>query len=112
MKKLIAIGIVTFLLSGCWNTAEGEKTGVIVKLAKQGAIWGTYEGELIRGGMTNGSGAWGKPFDFTVSDSNTAYQLTQAMEQNKQVRIKYHEEAFCWLSSESNCVYLDSYSVA
>lgn len=51
--------LVTFSLTGCWTTKSGQKSGVIVKVAKEGKYWGTYEGELIRGGLEDASGVTG-----------------------------------------------------
>lgn len=84
------------LLSGCWTTQSGQKSGIIVKVAKEGRYWGTYEGELIRGGLENASGATGREFHFTLGQfkSDLVDQAIYAMENNKHVVLSYHCEEF------------------
>lgn len=107
-KKFLSLLIISSicLLSGCWTTKSGQKTGIIVKVAKEGKFWGTYEGELIRGGLENASGATGREFHFTLGQfhSKLVEQAEQAMENNKHVIVSYHCEAlvFPW-RGETNC---------
>lgn len=94
------------LLSGCWTTQKGQKSGIIVKVAKEGRYWGTYEGELIRGGLDNASGATGREFHFTLGQfkSELVKKAIYAMENNKHVVLVYHCEAYIlpW-SGETKC---------
>ncbi|MBA2652899.1 MAG: hypothetical protein H0U73_11610 [Tatlockia sp.] len=85
---LISIG----LLPGCWKVKSGEKSGVIVKVAKEGKYWGTYEGELIRGGLEDASGVTGRSFFFTLGQfkSSLVEQALMAMQNNSHVIISYH----------------------
>lgn len=108
MKKIALVMVATALLSGCWKTQDGEKVGTIVKFAKQGVIIGTWEGELIRGGMNDGSGAFGKSFHFTVENDVLVGNVKDYMENQKVVKIKYHKEGivFPW-RSESDGYFLD-----
>lgn len=94
-KKLTAI-VLALSLSGCWTIATGEKTGYLVKLSQEGTIWTTWEGELIRGGQTDASGANGMRFDFTIEDAENSLmeKAIVLMEQNKRVIINYHCERF------------------
>ncbi len=92
MKKIIIVCAAASLLSGCWVTERGEKIGTLVKVNKQGIFIGTHEAELIRGGMNNGSGSFGKPFDFTIENENDLDIAKEALEQQKAVKIKYHKE--------------------
>lgn len=86
----------SFLASGCWTTESGQKSGIIVKVAKEGKYWGTYEGELIRGGLEDASGATGREFNFTISQFKTDLVLTaeSAMQNNEHVVLYYHCEEF------------------
>ena len=95
MKKIIPLFLV-LLLSGCWTNQQGEKSGLLVKVAKEGTWWGTYEAELIRGGLDNGSGANGKEFHFTIGQTKNAkvIKAIEAMNKGKPVVISYHCEAF------------------
>ena len=88
--------LLSSMLSGCWTRSVGEKTGVIVKFAKEGMFFNSWEGELIRGGMNSGSGVFGKPFNFTVEDEKLIPIIQSALENQKEVRIHYHIESFVW----------------
>jgi hypothetical protein len=84
------------LLSGCWTVKSGQKSGIIVKVAKEGKYWGTYEGELIRGGLEDASGATGREFHFTIGQfrSELVKKAELAMQNNDHVIIFYHCEEF------------------
>jgi len=94
------------LLAGCWKVKSGEKSGVIVKVAKEGKFWGTYEGELIRGGLEDASGVTGRSFHFTLGQfkSTLVDQALTAMQNNSHVIISYHCDLFIlpW-SGETKC---------
>lgn len=106
MKSLTAICLLSLMLSGCLTTTKGEKHGVLVKLSKEGSIWATYEGELIRGGINNASGSNGKAFDFTFGQfkSKLTEKASLALSQNKPIVLGYHCEKFVapW-RGETNC---------
>jgi hypothetical protein len=94
-----------FMVSGCGiNTSPGSgtKVGQIVKVSCQGMLFKTTEAELIRGGMTGGSGVVGMtPFDFTVPDKFKD-QVQKAMETQEEVVITYSMDGFWWnANSES-----------
>ncbi|MBA2655634.1 MAG: hypothetical protein H0U70_01455 [Tatlockia sp.] len=94
MKKWISVLVLISLglLSGCWKVKSGEKSGVIVKVAKEGKYWGTYEGEIIRGGLEDASGVTGRSFHFTLGQfkSSLVEQALVAMQNNSHVIISYH----------------------
>jgi hypothetical protein len=98
IKKLLGLLLIvnTTLLTGCWTVKSGEKSGIIVKVAKEGRYWGTYEGELIRGGLDNASGATGREFHFTLGQFRSELVKTAelAMQQNSHVIVFYHCEEF------------------
>lgn len=96
-KTLFSILIMsTCLLTGCWTTKSGQKSGIIVKVAKEGRYWGTYEGEMIRGGLDNATGATGREFHFTLGQfkSELVEQAERAMQNNEHVILTYHCEEF------------------
>jgi hypothetical protein len=105
MTKLIMV-IFCIFLSGCWIKGEGQKVGVLVKVSKEGAIWGTWEGELIRGGLQDASGANGGVFHFGFGAFKTKMveKALELMEKNKPVTLIYECEVFVgpW-RGESNC---------
>ncbi|CDZ78820.1 hypothetical protein BN59_03134 [Legionella massiliensis] len=98
MKKLLVLLMLISisLMTGCWKVKSGEKSGVIVKVAKEGKYWGTYEGELIRGGLEDASGATGRSFNFTLGQfkSTLVDQALLAMQNNSHVIISYHCDLF------------------
>ncbi|ARG98154.1 hypothetical protein [Legionella micdadei] len=97
-KKLVLwlLFLSTCLLAGCWTVKSGQKSGIIVKVAKEGKFWGTYEGELIRGGLENASGATGREFHFTLGQFKSALvkKAELAMQNNDHVILTYHCEEF------------------
>lgn len=98
--------ILTCLLTGCWTVQKGQKSGIIVKVAKEGKFWGTYEGEIILGGLENATGVSGRAFYFTLGQFNSelVQKADSAMQNNKHVIISYHCDAYTlpW-SGETKC---------
>lgn len=107
-KSLLPLILLTSccLLTGCWTVQKGQKSGIIVKVAKEGSLWGTYEGEIILGGLENATGVSGRAFFFTLGQfkSNLVKQAEFAMQNNKHVVISYYCDAFTlpW-SGETKC---------
>lgn len=96
LKILVLTGLCV-CLCGCWTTQQGEKIGTVVKIAKEGLWFKTWEVEIIKGGMSNGSGGFGvKPFDATVSNQKILAVLQNAINNQQEVKITYHVEAFTW----------------
>ncbi len=109
MKKILLFSFILItsgLLAGCWTVQKGQKSGIIVKVAKEGKFWGTYEGEIILGGLENASGVSGRAFFFTIGQfkSELVKQAEYAMQNNKHVVISYHCDAYTlpW-SGETKC---------
>lgn len=94
MKTIAALLLVC--LCGCGlNTSpgNGEKIGTIVKLKKVGMMSKTWEAELIRGGMNNGSGSFSPtPLDFTIETEEDAARIKKFMEDQTEVLVKYRQE--------------------
>jgi hypothetical protein len=100
-KQLITAALTTLLtliLTAC-SYADGEKVGSIVKIAKEGVIFKTNEVELIRGGLDDGTGVIGTPFYSTIDNPALLPIAYQALEENKEVKIKYHSNYFAPFSS-------------
>lgn len=100
--KHISLSILFICLSGCWVKERGEKIGNIVKLGKQGLLIKTNEAELIRGGMNNANGSFGRPFDFTIEDESLLGKIQYALDNQKSVRIKYHKELATFFRTETD----------
>ncbi len=108
LKKILLplLALNMCLLSGCWTIQKGQKSGIIVKVSKEGKLWGTYEGELIRGGLEDASGATGREFEFTLGQfkSDLVKKAVTAMQNNSHVVLSYHCDQFTmpW-SGETKC---------
>lgn len=86
------------------NPGTGEKVGTIVKVSNEGLFCKTNEAQLIRGGMANGSGAFGvEPFNFTIPDHLLA-ATTDAFQHQREVRISYVSRIMSVCSSETGHV--------
>ncbi len=110
MKKIFLLLPILLIpicfLSGCWSVQKGQKSGIIVKVAKEGKFWGTYEGEMVLGGLENASGVTGRTFHFTLGQFNSdlVKKANFAMQNNKHVVLTYHCDAYTlpW-SGETKC---------
>lgn len=100
MKRTgLLILLTLFLLPAC-TTARGEKIGTITKLSQEGPICPTWEGQIIRGGISGGTGAFGAPFDFTVPE-HLVGTVRAYMEGGVEVKIHYSSYSPYLCSSES-----------
>ena len=111
MEKLF-IGLVivcVFAFSG-FNTSPGtgEKIGQLVKVGQEGMFYDTWEGQLIRGGMVDGSGSIGvKPFNFTIENEELVKLAQQYMKNQTEVVVRYRIEGWYGRSrTESEGVFL------
>lgn len=111
MKKLLLPIAACLLLSGCIDIARGEKVGTITKLAQQGLVFNTWEGQIIRGGLSGGSGGFGQSFEFTVEDPIVVEEIRAAMDSQSEVKITYHTEAITLWRSESGSHFVDKIEV-
>jgi len=103
VKKLL-LAVMALSLTGCWETGVNEKIGSITKLGRQGRIEAckTWEGEIIRGGMSGGSGSFGASFGFTVEDLTLLPLLKEALNTpGSEVKITYRTEWMTFCRSES-----------
>ena len=94
--SVLLLVVLLFGSVGCGVNAspgDGTKIGQIVKLTKTGLFSKTYEAEIIRGGMTGGSGAFGvTPFDFTIESEEQAKTVQDYMDHQTEVIITYRSE--------------------
>lgn len=102
MKKAVCMVLMAMSLSGCINNGNGEKIGMVTKLAKQGLVFKTWEGEIVRGGLSGGSGVNGQAFAFTIEDPEVVKQVQSAMEHQQEIKITYESELFHFFRSESH----------
>lgn len=100
LSMIMLMGVL--MLTGCWDTGGGEKIGVITRINKVGAFCKTWEGEIIRGGINNGTGAMGTAFHFTIeNDPALVKKVQDAMEHQTEVKISYRSEGITFCRSES-----------
>jgi len=94
MKKVfLCLMFATTLVSCAINTpSKGQKIGRIVKLADEGMFYKTTEGELIRGGLVDGSGSMGTSFRFTIEDRKLTEIANEAFESQQEVILFYECE--------------------
>jgi hypothetical protein len=95
--SLIASLFVLAFVPGCGcnihHPGKGQKIGQIVKLSYGGVFRDTWEGQLIRGGLSDGSGTVGiAPFDFTVEDKALIPIIQGYMSNQTEVIITYQTE--------------------
>jgi hypothetical protein len=114
MKKIV-FGLTALLLGGCFmKSADGDKVGVVTKVAVESSFFGTcptWEAEMVRGGFSNGSGANGHPFDFTIEKEADARKLQELMNSNVEIHIHYVKKAWTFCSSESDGYFMTSFEV-
>lgn len=109
--RLCLVGLVALLGASC-TTASGEKIGTITKLSQEGPICPTWEGQIIRGGISGGTGAFGAPFDFTIpenryqgSGESLVAQVRKYMDEGKEVKL-YYTSYFPFLCSSNSGHYV------
>lgn len=92
MKKYIFMACSLLLLSSCTlNTpTKGQKIGRIVKLADEGLFSTTTEGQLLRGGLVDGSGSMGGSFEFTIESPSLKIMADKYLNNQKEVVIDYY----------------------
>lgn len=96
------------LVAGCHiaNPGEGQKIGQIVKVSKEGILAKTWEAQLVRGGVTDGSGTIGQAWNFTIPDAALAKEAIRMMESQREVIVRYTQEGVCSMSrTETACVF-------
>ncbi len=91
MNKLKLL-LLCLTLTGCSvsTPASGQKIGRIVKISEEGMFCKTCEGELVRGGFTDGSGSMGGVFKFTITNNTMREIAYQAFEKQQEVILSYH----------------------
>lgn len=89
----------------------GEKIGQIVRIERTGIFCQTWEAQIIRGGLSQGSGTMGAAFGFTVNTPELAEAVTRAMRDQSEVLIRYRSSTFYSLcSSDSGGIFLEAIS--
>lgn len=98
--------LMLFLLTSCAiNTSPGNgmKVGRIVKISHSGLFSKTWEFELIRGGLIDGTGSLGQSSHFTIENQEYIELANQAFNEQFEVVVYYREEfiSAAWRSEYS-----------
>lgn len=92
---LIVGGILYYITFGYYS--DGTRVGSLVKLSRKGYVFKTYEGQLMVGGMSDGTGTFNSTtWDFSVDDDNkTAIEaLNLSQRTGQRVALHYEEKFF------------------
>lgn len=107
-RGFISAGLSVLFFSGCKTLVQGEKVGVIIKVSESGFFCKTWEATMIRGGLQDGSGAFGiMPFDFTIEDQRWLAFVIDALRTQREVRVKYRKEFISWCRSDSESHFIE-----
>lgn len=99
-KVLLILGIVTLLVF--WiltkiNYSEGERAGTITRFSKRGYVFKTWEGELLLGGFSEGTGQMNaEKWQFSVDNGldSTINTVNEALRTGRRVTLYYEEKLF------------------
>ena len=95
LGAFIIAPLLAIVIGVNFNPGTGEKVGQIVRMTNEGIVCKTWEAQLIRGGLNNGSGAFGvTPFEFTISDPLMAEKVQKYMDSQQEVKITYRTSGF------------------
>jgi hypothetical protein len=111
MKYLLVfvLLLVCVYVSGCWETSEGERVGVITKFSHKGAIWSTWEGEMMLGSSNSGS-TWQFALDNSSYRNENVQELVRKIqhyaETGERVKLTYKEEMITapWRSGDTHLI--------
>lgn len=110
--RVLAILAISLLTVGCGFTtpSSGERIGTLTSVHQSGILYSTWEGTIVRGGLSGGSGGFAtQPYDFTINDPALAVKAQEYMEQQREVRLRFHSRLIYSLaSSDSGGHFADS----
>lgn len=112
--RLTIATIAMVLMVGCGygiTNGTGKKIGQVVKIGEYGAVCTTYEGELMRGGFSGGTGVNGQSFHFSVKDKILADELTKIMEGQQEIEVTYEKSMLSGPCSGDAGVWVTSYRI-
>jgi hypothetical protein len=92
---LAVLGVCLILASLSYS--DGDRAGTISKFSQKGYLFKTYEGELLQGGFSEGTGQLNaKEFVFSVApgQDSVVAKLKEALLNGNRVRIHYEEKYF------------------
>ena len=103
MRKWIFLGILLLIIFGSLYYvtfgyySDGTRVGSLVKLSRKGYVFKTHEGQLMVGGMSDGTGTFNSStWDFSVDDDNkpAIEALNLSQRTGQRVALHYEEKFF------------------
>ncbi|MDQ1087656.1 MULTISPECIES: hypothetical protein [unclassified Siphonobacter] len=99
-KVLLILAVVTLVVF--WiltkiNYSEGERAGTITRFSKRGYVFKTWEGELLLGGFSEGTGQMNaEKWQFSVDNGkdSTISTINEALRSGRRVTLFYEEKLF------------------
>lgn len=97
MKIIKSIFLLTSLisLSGCYETESGRIKGTINLVTREGIFFKTYNCEVVKGGLEDGTGNIGKTMEFNIEKKYLVHKANALLKDRKNITIQYHKEAIC-----------------
>jgi hypothetical protein len=103
VKQRILIAMLSITLTNCGDCGNEAHVGSVVKLGKTGAICKTWEAEIVRGGLNNGSGGVSATaFNFTIEDQKLVDLVQDAFDKQYEIKVEAHDEAVTLCRSDSD----------
>jgi hypothetical protein len=103
MKQKLLITALSITLTGCGDCGNESHVGSVVKLGKTGAFCKTWEAEIVRGGLNNGSGGVSvTAFSFTIEDERLVQLVQDALDKQYEIKVEAHDEAMTMCRSDSS----------
>lgn len=108
LKKIlivVVIGLTAWILIGSYyifwaNYSDGYRIGTVIKLAKRGVVFKTYEGQLNLEFFPSGAKTSKKDdsqsniWNFSVSNKSVAAEIETANDKGKRVKLYYDEKYY------------------
>lgn len=94
---LLVVTILVFWLLTLINYSEGERAGTITRFSKRGYVFKTWEGELLLGGFSEGTGQMNaEKWQFSVDSGkdSTINTINEALRSGRRVTLYYEEKLF------------------
>lgn len=112
---LLVLVVGGMVLLSMASYSEGERAGTVSKFSKRGYVFKTWEGELLVGGFSEGTGQLNaEKFYFSVTDSNQKAidVINEALRTGRRVTLKYKEKyfRFFWIGDTAYLVQEASFS--
>lgn len=94
---LLVLSIGIFWVLTLVNYSEGERAGTITRFSKRGYVFKTWEGELLLGGFSQGTGQLNaEKWNFTVESSrdSTIHTINEGLRTGRRITLFYEEKLF------------------